>query len=521
MELAVQALVEYGSKANASEDAAWPLLAALLILESVQVQRTVSSPLRLAACAIYGLLYAPDIAAVHFSALDIKGILHETLTGNWMLPILLAGSSSTASVQKWLDGMANVHELQLSEASDAFFTAFESGSYSKIPEMVDFWETLQNSSSFAIWRAEDSVQLLKKAVGNVEELKKTAVECSATLERIELDRLYYVEDLSTRPSWYTPYPARSIGTAIGTWWRCQRRSADRWPWWHCAVAGERECEEAQIWRTAMKNYLFRRISLTNILAKLLSLKPLDEEELIKCKALVCDGWSSTLEIDSMPGDTAENGFMLLPFLFDAGFSIHSFARVVENKSSDTVTHQEIETLCSAACSGLNGLVERARAICKHLAEMLTCRQGGPNGLLLPANEGVAFVSEIISEDMAWVSSCLVSWCRIVNHQCANAFKIKVLQEIQQAAASLHTCVQFLLDALQTCIEGDTTEAAKELMKELERRLQGCTLFWEHERTFDAESIVTRLLKAQRETAKRLFDNGEKVLYNFSQVQKVV
>jgi len=272
----------------------------------------------------------------------------------------------------------------------------------------------------------------------------------------------------------------------------------------------------------MKDYLFRRISLTNILAKLLNPKPLDENESVIGKALVHDAWSSTMEIDSMPCDGSNifENVLLLPFLFEAGFAIHSFARIAGNKSSSgTGTHQEIETQCSAANSALNGLAERVSAACKHLAETLTCRQGGSKGLLLPANEGVAFVSEIISEDMAWISSCLVSWCRIVDDQCADASKIKVLHEIRQAAATLHTSVQLLLHALQTCIERDTNGAAKELMKELEGRLPpGCKLFWEHEGTFDAESMITRLLKAQSETAKRLIESGEKVLNNFTQVK---
>lgn len=521
VELAVKVLVENRSKANDSDstdDVMWSLLVAVLMLESVQIRRTVSSPLRLASCAIYGLLYAPDIAAVHFSSLDIKGILHETLTGHWMVPILLAASASSKQVQKWLDGIGNIHEQQLSEAADAFFTAFENGSYSKVPEMVDFWETLRNSSSSAIWRTESSIQSLQKAVGDVKQLRKAAEESSASLQSIELDRLYYVEDLSTRPSWFPPLPAISITTAIGDWWQCQGKASNRWPWWHHMVAGERECEEALNWRSAMEKGLRRRISLTKILSMLLSPKPLSEEELMEGKRVVQEAWGTKVEMEGSTNDSRGTP-PLLPVLFETGFAIHRFARCAANSHSDTMA-DDMSTHCVAARSALSVLVESSSQVCRHLADALTRKEGQCTALILPANASIAFASELVSEHMAWISSCFVSWRKLMDELMDDDSKIQLLNELRQASSSLDASVQFLMHALQSCVDIDIHAAAKDLVKELEGRLDGCSALWEHESEFDAESAIAKLLKAQKGTANRLIESGERVLKNLKLVKQL-
>ena len=56
---------------------------AVLVLEAAQVARRVSAPLRLAAMGLYGLLGAPNLAVENYTALDIKHIQHDTLSGQW------------------------------------------------------------------------------------------------------------------------------------------------------------------------------------------------------------------------------------------------------------------------------------------------------------------------------------------------------------------------------------------------------------------------------------------------------
>ena len=59
---------------------------AVLVLEAAQVARRVSAPLRLAAMGLYGLLGAPTMALESFTALDIKHIQHDTLSGVYHNP---------------------------------------------------------------------------------------------------------------------------------------------------------------------------------------------------------------------------------------------------------------------------------------------------------------------------------------------------------------------------------------------------------------------------------------------------
>ena len=73
---------------------------ALLVIGAAQVRRRVSAPLRLAACALYGLAGAPKEAAASLAALDIKFILHDTLTGHWLLPLLLGAGAEPADVKR-------------------------------------------------------------------------------------------------------------------------------------------------------------------------------------------------------------------------------------------------------------------------------------------------------------------------------------------------------------------------------------------------------------------------------------
>ncbi|EFN56700.1 hypothetical protein CHLNCDRAFT_144070 [Chlorella variabilis] len=76
------------------------MVQAVLVLEAAQQRRKVSAPLRLAATALYSLLGAPKLAAAQFAALDIKSILHDSMTGHWMLP-LLPGGATAAAYLRW------------------------------------------------------------------------------------------------------------------------------------------------------------------------------------------------------------------------------------------------------------------------------------------------------------------------------------------------------------------------------------------------------------------------------------
>lgn len=64
------------------------------------MRRRVSAPLRLAAAALYSVVGAPKLAAQSLAALDIKYILHDTLTGHWLLPALLGAAAGPADLKR-------------------------------------------------------------------------------------------------------------------------------------------------------------------------------------------------------------------------------------------------------------------------------------------------------------------------------------------------------------------------------------------------------------------------------------
>lgn len=107
------------------------LVQALLVLEAAQVRRRVSAPFRLACTALYGLLSAPQLAVQHFSALDIKHILHDSMTGHWLLAPLL-GAGAEGALLQCLSGIAGLHDEHQRDAGDLIFQAYEHGTYSKV-----------------------------------------------------------------------------------------------------------------------------------------------------------------------------------------------------------------------------------------------------------------------------------------------------------------------------------------------------------------------------------------------------
>ena len=72
------------------------------MLEAAQVARRVSAPLRLAAMGLYGLLGAPTLAVESFSALDIKHIQHDTLSGTCLALAKHISSHDTAVIWLWV-----------------------------------------------------------------------------------------------------------------------------------------------------------------------------------------------------------------------------------------------------------------------------------------------------------------------------------------------------------------------------------------------------------------------------------
>ena len=188
------------------------LLLGLVFIDAAQQARHVSAPLRLAASAIYGLLGADALAAAEFESLDIKGVLHDSLTGHWLIPMLAAACPSEESYQKWFKGIDKLHTVQAQEARDALFTVYEEGTYSKVPEFVDFIKCLDNSSTLYVFRSESAMTACRKAC-----LAGAAIEHIDTKQIPEVDEIIHNDDLTLRPAWYPPSLDGPLFEVQG-WW---------------------------------------------------------------------------------------------------------------------------------------------------------------------------------------------------------------------------------------------------------------------------------------------------------------
>ena len=155
------------------------------------------------------------------------------------------------------------------------YTAYEQEIYSKIPEFVDFWETLANSHSHWLAQAEIDAAKLRAAAaagGTPAQLHDAAdAIVKASKERTprvpSVDSLRFNEDLSTRPEWYCPSTA-DARLAVGSWW-AQAESNPAAPaasqlWWGVTSAAERDCEQAKHWRIVQRAALERRRALPHV-----------------------------------------------------------------------------------------------------------------------------------------------------------------------------------------------------------------------------------------------------------------
>ena len=205
------------------------LLHGLLILEHAQKHRIASARLRLASASLSTLLLDPTSTAAHLHSLDIKNIMHDSMTGHWLLPISLATADDEASLRTALAGLGKLHEEQPLEAADQLVAAFRYGTFSKVVEIVDFFEVLDRSGAKAAARVEAQLMSIRQLVfthtcGNNNKGSSGGIEsavghaASLAAKKLALpplplllspsddddNSLTFNDDLSTRPVWFPP-----------------------------------------------------------------------------------------------------------------------------------------------------------------------------------------------------------------------------------------------------------------------------------------------------------------------------
>lgn len=265
-ELLVASIVPLIQSAESSkENIEIMLLVGLLFIERAQMERIVSAPLRLAASAIYGLLGAESLAAAQFARLDVKGVLHDSLTGHWMFPILSAASPTEEIYKKWFDGIVNLHTIQEMEARDALFTAFEQQTFSKVPEFIDFIKRLNHSATYYLYKSESRILQLRDQCLSCRSLDVHR-EDEHQVPRPE--NIMHNDDLTVRPFWYPP-SMQDPTFGILSWWDFVpdiSRTTSNW-WMHHDTNSSKE---RQAWEGSTNRQIVSRLGFPIVLSSICS-----------------------------------------------------------------------------------------------------------------------------------------------------------------------------------------------------------------------------------------------------------
>lgn len=500
--LAANALITTAQREAASTPGSRPLVAPLLLtlltLEAAQVKRTVAAPLRLACCALYGLLGAPKLAAAHFKALDIKSILHDSMTGHWILPLLLGGAAAQVDLQPWLGGLESLHGDHVIEAKESLWTAYQQQTFSKVSEFVDFMERLHQSHTKALGRAENAVAELRVAAlsggkAPLSQAARTASKQIGTSDRVELEQLRFNEDLSTQPPWLPP--SSDPRTAVASWW--ERPDADRScadAWWIRSEAAEQSCTEASVWREAMRASLDRRQALPELLAGLLEDTPLPAERLASLQARCQQAWphGEGGSIDALPGSMVPHA--VSGALFRAGLAVHA---ATGGAGGDAASELDTE-----AAKQLGYALASMESACERVAKLLAAQRDSALPGVAWSNEGFALASALLCEEGAWAAACLLAWIQLLKK--ASKKDVPALQAaLESAVAQLSVAVTSLKSHLDTIVGADGGSASAEALAAHLAEEHGGARLWDYELSFSAVQTLQRLLEEQRETGRRL------------------
>ncbi|KAK9902038.1 hypothetical protein WJX75_002093 [Coccomyxa subellipsoidea] len=500
------------------------LLRAVLVLEAAQVARRVSAPLRLAAMGLYGLLGAPTLAVESFTALDIKHIQHDTLSGHWLLPSLLGTLRSDMAAQLLTDCL-RMFEDHNRDAGDTVLAAFQASSFTKVLEFVRFKERLQQSHSRAVAYCESAVLALtsppaipESAVAQVQDIAAGAMDRLQSFlpefsraDGQATSALRFNEDLSTRPAWLPPDSGRP-SLALARWWSSQpdQQTSHGYGrcWWACTLAAESAAPEAKAHRAAVTASLQWRCLLPSLIASATSADhaaaaaslPSIVERLVSFQGLQDLGELpervAALQ-KQLPSSLPDLCEMLHLATFAAASAVQaSLSRPTENEAAQEAGQQL-------------GLVDSiAAALSAQLSKELR-QSGGPVVAMGPA---VFVAAAFANEEVYWLAMCLQAWAQPqkrrkkgkkggVEATDSSSSAHDALQEkLRCSCQSLVTGLQELREAVtaRSIAEDEMAPTLDGLLEELtalEGQL-GTGGLWAWEHRLDARRVLERLLHEQ-------------------------
>ena len=487
--LAVGSLIMESFEKGSSIELALQL--GLVFIQAAQQARHVSAPLRLAASAIYGLLGADELASAEFAALDIKGVLHDSLTGHWLVPMLLASCPSEASCAKWWKGIDQLHTAQAQEARDALFTVYEEQTYSKVPEFVDFIHRLDKSSTLYLYKSEAGISRFREACLSVEDI--SSLESTLLRERVP-DAICFNDDLTVRPLWYPPSLDGPLFEVHG-WW--ERVYGERFPWTSegglSATWWVSPCESAVVpsgeraeWERTLKRQLTLRLAFPNVM----SLVCTDQGQVESSAAATVPSWiTEALEAAGMivkmnPGDSAG----------DLAKALTGTIQDPSTRDIDTISYLRVLiVLVGYDIGSSNASIESTMTGLEHLAEAIRAVQSRCEAAIATKRHaGIPFAARLATEEFVWIAQIL---------GCSKIVKAddSVKVSIRSVAKALGDSIEVLGTAVSVI---EACEEIRNTIAHGNHALSGCMHYISD---YDVGSCLTALAAGQTATIGRVAD----------------
>eukprot|EP00890_Picochlorum_soloecismus_P006659 jgi/Picsp_1/818/NSC_04307-R1_tetratricopeptide repeat-containing protein len=492
----------------------------LLSIEAAQVQRKVSAPLRLASSALYGLLGADSLASKQFASLDIKGVLHDSLTGHWILPMLMAACCDKKLYHQWFSGLSNLHTVQEMEAREALYTAYEQCTYTKIPEFVDFIHCLRDSAARALHLAEaDLLEITEQCVQ-----QKLSADLRLTANPVLKSDLKHNCDLTVRPLWYPPCPFGPDKEVL--WWWCTDQedvlTSDGFSgvWWSRQISPDILPIEAKLWQQRTSRAIRCRQLMAHIVKDLM-----DSD--IKCPDFsFINTWLSMKEI---PGISVESKVMLNETNYGGSrVEFMSLLRQCDDNSLVLVEKVSVGLVIASfevQCCGLgNSTVDYCRSCivsfkeilsvackrCIQLMMLASDKESDDKCLPFPGNEGLALAARFAKEDFVWIVSLIKHWMRCSRKGGPWEALANVRSDIQDVAVQLCNDLQTILDCIGLMIPDDTHGTASSVLSTMESEFPDLCQ-WGREPKFDAVTCLQKMMDSQSETLNRISKSFQSII----------
>ncbi|KAK9835553.1 hypothetical protein WJX74_002846 [Apatococcus lobatus] len=470
------------------------LIQALLIVEAGQQKRHVSAPLRLAACFLSSLLAAPALATAQAGALDIKHIMHDTISGHVLLPGLV-GSGSEDEAASLLDDMLRVYSDHERDAGDTLMMAYESGSWTKVVEFVAFGEQLSRSHTKALAQTELCLlDLTLHASKGPDKLASAKSEEMAVPGELPASMEFH-EDLSVRPSWMPPSAAPAPMRLLEWWENSTSRPEPDLPWWIAAKSSSSSAGSS--WREVSSSSLQARRTLASQLTALRTQLGNNSSQFATKQGEL---WrSESMEADPFAASTYTAASQKFTLLLTQCLQ-HTQELVSEQSSSSVDGQADGIEHSRAFAQSLHGLASTFLGLCEQVCHLLSNSKPEGQDTLLLHSHGLLAAAALARQQAVWLALVLPLWS--LEHDMVTPAQQSQDSMGQSGASIRQLCsasLQKVTNRVQELLNGSSNMQTTLLQEESEH----IAALWTWERAFKPNKILSSLARDQETVAENI------------------